>query len=175
MSGALRRGGDSSAAGAARGKGGHSLSQKRMAPFKSPKRKVFDWQSLSRMTFVPPEWECLRGVAAFSIARRFASASIIRCCAAVGGSDALRMRHTPCGCRSANLVEVQTNLRLPRHSSMRRAQQCRYFACSLPPSKRHSRLTTVRRGCCQVATRRDSWRSRVHRTYIAQRVQSFKL
>ena len=32
--------GDSSADGAARGKGGHSLSQKRMAPFKSPKRKA---------------------------------------------------------------------------------------------------------------------------------------
>ena len=26
---------------------------------------------------------------------------------------ALRMRHTPCGCRSAHLVEVQTNLLLP--------------------------------------------------------------
>ena len=25
-------------------------------------------------------------------------------------------------------------------------QQCRYFARSLPPSKRHTRLTTVRRG-----------------------------
>ena len=85
------------------------------------------------------------------------------------------MRHTPCGCRSADLVEVQTNFRLPEHSSMRRAQQCRYFASSLPPSKRHSRLTTVRRGCCQVATRRDSWRSHVHRTHTAQRVQSFKL
>ena len=46
---------------------------------------------------------------------------------------------------------------------------------SLPPGKRHSRLTTVRRGCCQVATRRDSWRSHVHRTYIAQRVQFFKI
>ena len=88
---------------------------------------------------------------------------------------ALRMRHTPCGCRSAYLVEVRSNHRLPEHSSMRRAQQCRYFASSLPPSKRHSRLTTVRRGCCQVATRRDSWRSHVHRTYIAQRVQPFKL
>ena len=74
------------------------------------------------------------------------------------------MRHTPCGCRSADLVGVQTNFRLLEHSSMRRAQQCRYFASSLPPSKRHSRLTTVRRGCCQVATRRDSWRSHVHRT-----------
>ena len=82
-----------------------------------------------------------------SIARRFASAPTIRCCAAVGGSAALRMRHTPCGCRSAHLVGVQPNFRLPEHSSMRRAQQCRYFARSLPPSKRHSRLTIVRRGC----------------------------
>ena len=116
-----------------------------------------------------------RGVAAFEAAIRFASAPIIRCCAAVGGSAALRMRHTPCGCRSAHLVEVRSNSRLPPVSTMRRAKQCRYFARSLPPSKRHSRLTTVRRGCCQVATRRDSWRSHVHRTYTAQRVQSFKL
>ena len=85
------------------------------------------------------------------------------------------MRHTPCGCRSAYLVGVRTNFRLPPVSTMRRAQQCRYFASSLPPCYRHSRLTTVRRGCCQVATRRDSWRSHVHRTYIAQRVQPFKL
>ena len=82
-----------------------------------------------------------RGVAALGVARRFASAPIIRCCAAVGGSDALRMRHTPCGCRSAHLVEVQPNFRLPKHSTMRRAQQCRYFASSLPPCYRHSRLT----------------------------------
>ena len=69
-------------------------------------------------------------------------------------------------CRSAYLVEVRSNHRLPEHSSMRRAQQCRYFARSLPPFYRHSRLTTVRRGCCQVATRRDSWRSHVHRTRL---------
>ena len=115
-----------------------------------------------------------RGDAAFSIAIRFASASTIRCCAAVGGFAALRMRHTPCGCRSAYLAIVQPNSRLPRHPSMRRAQQCRYFARSLPPRKRHTRLTIVRRGCCQAATRRDSWRSHVHRTYTAQRVQLFK-
>ena len=125
------------------------------------------------MTFFPPEWKCLRGDAAFRATIRFASAPTIRCCAAVGGSAALRMRHTPCGCRSAYLVEVRSNQ--PEHSSMRRAQQCRYFASSLPPSKRHSRLTTVRRGCCQVATRRDSWRSHVHRTHTAQRVQPFML
>ena len=41
-------------------KGGYSLSQKRISPFKSPKRKVLDWQSQSRMTFLPPEWKCLR-------------------------------------------------------------------------------------------------------------------
>ena len=83
-----------------------------------------------------------RGVAALGVARRIASAPIIRCCAAVGGFAALRMRYTPCGCRSAHLVEVQPNFRLPEHSTMRRAQQCR----SLPPSKRHTRLTVVRRG-----------------------------
>ena len=114
-----------------------------------------------------------RGDAVFRATIRFASAPTTCCCAAVGGSAALRMRHTPCGCRSAYLVEVRSNQ--PEHSSMRRAQQCRYFASSLPPSKRHSRLTTVRRGCCQVATRRDSWQSHVHRTHTAQRMQFFKI
>ena len=91
-----------------------------------------------------------------AVAIRFASASIIRC-------------------RSAHLVEVRSNLRLPRHSSMRRASAMPHSVGSLSPGKRHSRLTTVRRGCCQVATRRDSWRSHVHRTHTAQRVQLFKL
>ena len=58
---------------------------------------------------------------------------------------------------------------------MRRAKQCRYFARSLPPSKRHSRLTIVRCGCNRERLAEDSWRSHVHRTYIAQRVQLFKL
>ena len=110
-----------------------------------------------------------------AVAIRFASASIIRCCAAVGGSAALRMRHTPCRCRSAHLVEVQPNFRLPPVSTMRRAQQCRYFARSLPPSKRHSRLTAVRRGCEYLQIAEDSWRSHVHRAHTAQRVQFFKL
>ena len=85
------------------------------------------------------------------------------------------MRYTPCGCRSASLVVVQPNFRLTEHSTMRRAKQCRYFARSLPPRKRHSRLTIVRRGCCQITIRRGSWRSHVHRTHTAQRVQPFKL
>ena len=57
------------------------------------------------------------------------------------------MRHTPCGCRSAHLVEVQPNFRLPPVSTMRRASAMPHSARSLPPSKRHSRLTIVRRGC----------------------------
>ena len=96
-----------------------------------------------------------RGVAALGVARRFASTPIIRC-------------------RSAHLVEVRSNFHLPPVSTMRRALAMPHSAGSLPPCYRHSRLTIVRRGCCQVATRRDSWRSHVHRTYIAQRVQSFK-
>ena len=109
---------------------GHSLSRKRMAPLE-PQEKGLDWQSRARMTFVPPEWKCLRGgiasLAANGSARRFAFAPIIRC-------------------RSAYLVGVQPNFRLPPVSTMRRAQQCRYFASSLPPCYRHSRLTIVRRG-----------------------------
>ncbi len=97
-----------------------------------------------------------RGEAAFSAAIRFASASIIRC-------------------RSAHLVAVRSNHRLPPVPTMRRAPAMPHSAGSLPPDKRHSRLTTVRRGCCQITTRRDSWRSHVHRTHTAQRVQSFKL
>ena len=68
-----------------------------------------------------------RGVAALGVAIRFASASIIRC-------------------RSAHLVEVQPNSRLPPVPTMRRAPAMPHSARSLPPSKRHSRLTVVRRG-----------------------------
>ena len=50
-----------------------------------------------------------------------------------------------------------------------------HSASSLPPSNRHSRLTIVRRGCDWARLAEDSWRSHVHRTYIAQRVQLFKI
>ena len=73
-------------------------------------------------------------------------APTIRCCAAVGGSAALRMRHTPCGCRSAHLVEVRSNSRLSGHSTMRRAQQCCIRQAS---AARQTSLAPhgVRRGC----------------------------
>ena len=80
---------------------------KRISPLTPLKRKGFDWQSLARMAFMPPECNCpVRGVAAFSIAIRFVSAPTIRC-------------------RSAHLVEVQPNHRLSPVPTMRRAQQSR--------------------------------------------------
>ena len=116
---------ESSAAGAARGKGGYSLSQKRVSPFKSPERKVYiASEQLEELQCLPIALPIARR-SRVAVAIRFASAPIIRCCAAVGGSDALRMRHTPCGCRSAHLVEVRSNSRLLPVLSMRRAQQCR--------------------------------------------------
>ena len=56
---------------------------------------------------------------------------------------------------------------------MRRAQQCRPHAvCRRAPVTRASRSKARLR---LVTNRRDSWRSHVHRTYIAQRVQFFEL
>ena len=56
---------------------------------------------------------------------------------------------------------------------MRRAKQCRLHAvCRRATVTRASRSKARLR---LVTNRRDSWRSHVHRTYIAQRVQSFKL
>ena len=129
-------------------KGGYSLPAEREYPPLHPPREraLIGSFGLERLLCLRNGNACARQ-SRVRTARRFASASIIRCCAAVGGSAALRMRHTPCGCRSADLVGVRTNFRLPEYSSMRRAQQCRYFASSLPPDKRHTRLTTVRRDC----------------------------
>ena len=141
-----------------------------------PQEKGLDWQSQACASLLPPECELpARGVAAFRVAIRLASAPIIRCCAAVGGSAALRMRHTPCGCRSAHLVEVQPNFRLPQalHQCGERSnaafrRQSAAEQTSLAPHDSKARLRPV-------TNRRDSWRSHVHRTYTAQRVQSFKL
>ena len=145
----LRRAGE-------RVKGGYSLSRKRITPFKSPKRKVLTLQASSskscdacRLHFPA------RGIAAFSVAIRFASAPIIRC-------------------RSAHLVEVQPNFRLlqsPQCGERSNAAFRRQSAAevtSLAPHDSKARLRVVTK-------RRDSWRSHVHRTYIAQRVQLFDL
>ena len=106
-------------------KGGVSLFKKEIPlPCTLPEKISIASEQLKELQCLPIALPA-RGGAALGVAIRFASASIIRCCAAVGGFAALRMRYTPCGCRFADLVEVQTNFRLLRHSTMRRAQQCR--------------------------------------------------
>ena len=96
-----------------------------------------------------------RGGAAFSIAIRFASASTIRC-------------------RSAYLAIVQPNSRLPRHPSMRRAPAMPLFRTQSAAEKTSHAPHDSKARLRLVTTRRDSWRSHVHRTYTAQRVQLFK-
>ena len=58
-----------------------------------------------------------------------------------------RCRNTMNEKRTATPTRILIPPRPTEISTMRRAQQCRYFARSLPPSYRHSRLTIVRRGC----------------------------
>ena len=94
-------------------KGGYSLSQKRISPFGTPRERLRLAVSGLRKSLASGMEMLARSVAAFRVATRLASAPTIRCCTAVGGFAALRMRHTPCGCRSAHLVEVLTNFRLP--------------------------------------------------------------
>ena len=60
------------------------------------------------------------------------------------------MRHTPCGCRSAHLVEVRSNFRLPPVPSMRRAPAMPLFRkqsaaeqTSLAPHDSKARLQDV--------------------------------
>ena len=88
-----------------------------------------------------------RGAAAFSAARRLVSASIIRC-------------------RFAHLVEVQTNHRLSKHSSMRRASAMPHSGSSLPPNVTSLAPHDSKARLRHVTTRRDSWRSHVHRTRL---------
>ena len=78
-------------------------------------------------------------------------------------------------CRSASLAVVQPNHRLPKHSTMRRAPAMPLFrtqsAAVLPSLAPHDSKARL----LDMSKRRDSWRSHVHRTHTAQRVQLFKL
>ena len=77
-------------------------------------------------------------------------------------------------CRSAYLAIVQPNSRLPRHPSMRRAPAMPLFRTQSAAEKTSHAPHGSKARLRLVTTRRDSWRSHVHRTYIAQRVQLFK-
>ena len=134
---------------------GYSLSQKRISPLE-PQEKGFDIASKQL-----EELQCLP--IALPIARRCR----VWICYTIWVTSTTR-------CRSADLVEVRTNFRLPEHSTMRRASAMPLFRTqsaakqtSLAPHDSKARLQAV-------TTRRDSWRSHVHRTYTAQRVQLFE-
>ena len=78
-------------------------------------------------------------------------------------------------CRSASLAVVRPNHRLSGHSTMRRASAMLLFRTqsaavltSLAPHGSKARLL-------DMSKRRDSWRSHVHCTYFAQRVQFYEL
>ena len=108
------------------------------------------------MTFMPPEWECLRAASP-----RLELQDDLIC---------FYLR-----CRSANLAQVQSNFRLlmvpinaASASNAAFGKQSAAVLPSLAPHDSKARLL-------DVSNRRDSWRSHVHRTRTAQRVQLFKL
>ena len=125
------------------------------------------------------------GEAALSAAIRLASAPTTRCCAAVDGSAALRMRHTPCGCRSAYLVEVQTNLLLPTMHTVSIMRTAASEAMPLRQAIPGLIESEVERSYVRVMNRRQSdsedrrksnrLDTSSSRHLIAQRVQFFKL
>ena len=135
----------SSAAGAARGKGGYSLSQKRVSPFKSPERKVYiASEQLEELQCLPIALPCARRCRGWR-------------CYTIWLAPIIR-------CRSAHLVAVRSNHRLPPVPTMRRAPAMPLFRTqsaakqtSLAPHDSKARLRVVTK-------RRGSWRSHVHRT-----------
>ena len=105
---------------------------------------------------------------AIGSAIRLASASIIRCCAAVGGSAALRMRHTLAG--AALPVSWQCSL-ISVYRGTHQCGECNNAAfgtqsaavlSSHAPHDSKARLQTK-------TNRRGSWRSHVHHLHCAAR------
>ena len=146
---------ESSAASAVRGKGGYSLSQKRVSPFKSPERKVYiASEQLEELQCLPIALPS-RGVAAFGVARRF-------------GLLLLSAAALPILWECTVVSVYRQSLQCGERSNAAFRKQSAAEKTSLAPHDSKARLQAV-------TTRRDSWRSHVHRTYIAQRVQFFKL
>ena len=111
-----------------------------------PQEKGLDWQSQACASLLPPEWKCLRA-ALPRLVLLYDFLALLPLLRSRWRLCHLTDADTPCGCRSADLVGVQTNFRLPRHSINAASAAMPHSAGSLPPSKRHSRLTIVRRGC----------------------------
>ena len=146
---------ESSAAGAVRGKGGYSLSQKRVSTFKSPERKVYiASEQLEELQCLPIALPS-RGVAAFGVARRF-------------GLLLLSAAALPILWECTVVSVYRQSLQCGERSNAAFRKQSAAEKTSLAPHDSKARLLLV-------TSSRGSWRSHVHRTYIAQRVQFFKL
>ena len=147
---------ESSAAGAARGKGGYSLSQKRVSPFKSPERKVYiASEQLEELQCLPIALPPDRGVAAFGVARRF-------------GLLLLSAAALPILWECTVISVYRQSLQCGERSNAAFRKQSAAEKTSLAPHDSKARLLLV-------TSSRGSWRSHVHRTYFAQRVQFFEL
>ena len=115
---------------------GAILFRKREWPLWNPKRKALIGNlELEQLSCLRSESTCVAALltlAAIGFTIRFASASIIRC-------------------RSAHLVEVRSNLRLPRHYSMRRAP-------AMPPWQAKANLlkSVIDGDCVRLPNRRQS-------------------
>ena len=167
--------GHCSAAGSARIKGGYSLSRKRITPFKSPKRKVLTLQASSSKSCDACRLHCHsaalpRLVLLYDLTYSYYPLLRSRwrlCCL----TDAAHPLRVPLclSCRSADQFPSTASLHNAASAAMPLfRKQSAAVLPSLAPHDSKARLIVV-------TTRRDSWRSHVHRTYIAQRVQSFKL
>ena len=134
---------------------GAILFRKREWPVWDPKRKAFDWQFRARMTFVPPEWKCLRAALP-----RWVLLYDLMC--SYHPLPLCQSRSGAAESPSTGALLNAASEAMPLFRTQSAAKQS-----SLAPHDSKARLIVV-------TIRRDSWRSHVHRTNTAQRVQSFK-
>ena len=134
---------------------GAILFRKREWPVWGPKRKAFDWQFRARMTFVPPEWKCLRAALP-----RWVLLYDLMC--SYHPLPLCQSRSGAAESPSTGALLNAASEAMPLFRTQSAAKQS-----SLAPHDSKARLIVV-------TIRRDSWRSHVHRTNTAQRVQSFK-
>ena len=128
---------------------------KRISPF-DPQEKGPTLQASSSKSCNACRLHCPdRGVAAFGVARRF-------------GLLLLSAAALPILWECTVISVYRQSLQCGERSNAAFRKQSAAKQSSLAPHDSKARLQAV-------TTRRDSWRSHVHRTYIAQRVQPFKL
>ena len=127
------------------------------------------------MTLIPPEWECLRAalprlvllydlplLLSSAVAQPLAALLPYGCGTPLAGAALPVLRQ--CGLITVYRCTHQCGER--SNAAFRKQSAARLT--SLAPHDSKARLRAV-------TARRDSWRSHVHRTYIAQRVQLFEL